>query len=275
MAFNITKEKIETSGSQLSGLEISYNEKYKGIIGTSPEMKKVFDKLEVVKNYETPVLINGESGTGKELLAAIIHYNSPRKNNLFVIQSCLAISGTLLGPILFGQENKGLLEIADGGTLFLDEIGDMCLDVQEKLLRVLESGTFYREGDTHQQDVNTRIIVSTNKNLKKLVEQGLFCKDLYSRLNILSLTIPTLRERKEDITILINHFLESYAEIHEVEKKDINQDVIRLLKAYQWPGNVRELKNVVERMIISSGNNKTIECKHAPEEIMNKDKVGQ
>ena len=253
-------------------------EEYKGIIGASPEMKKIFETLELIEKCESPVLIEGESGTGKELLAAIIHYNSPRKDNLFVIQNCSTISDELLNAMIFGQEEncfadnisgrRGLLEIADGGTLFLDEIGNIGTGLQEKLLSVLESGTFYREGSAEQQNVNTRIITSTNKGLKKQVDQGLFRKDLFYRINTLHLTMPTLRERKEDIGLLISHFLESHAEIHGVERKNINLDVIELLMSYKWPGNVRELKNVINRMIIISGKSGPIERKHVPKEIL-------
>jgi transcriptional regulator with PAS, ATPase and Fis domain len=277
LLYEMLCEKSEASRSQSSALEIVYNEKYKGIIGASPEIKKVFDTLESVEECEDPVLIEGESGTGKELLAATIHYNSPRRDKLFIMQNCSEFSNTLLCSELFGHEKgacagaisekEGLFEIADGGTLLLDKIGDMGIDTQVKLLRVLESGTFYRVGGTEQKNVNTRIIAATNKELKTQVERGLFRKDLFYRINTLHIIIPPLKERKEDITVLTDHFLQSYADIHDEEIKTINQNVAKSLMAYHWPGNVRELKNVVERMIILSGKKKLIEEKQLPSEI--------
>ncbi|MGR3219928.1 MAG: sigma 54-interacting transcriptional regulator [Candidatus Anammoxibacter sp.] len=258
-------------------LEKAYSNKYKGIISVSTEMKEVFDTLDLVENSESPVLIEGESGTGKELVAAAVHYNSPRRDQMFVIQNCSAFSDTLLSSELFGHEKgsftgaiadkKGLFEIADGGTLFLDEIGDMDIDVQSKLLRVLEGGTFYAVGGTVQKNVNVRIIAATNKELKKQIEKGLFREDLFFRINTMHITVPPLRKRKDDVLLLANHFVETHAEIHNSDKKELSQEVIEQLSGYDWPGNVRELKNLIERLIIISGSEKVITLAHLPKEM--------
>jgi len=271
-------EKEETIKKQAVLLEKIYNKKYNEIVGKCTAMKKVFDALEMIENSEGPVLIEGETGTGKELIAVAIHYNSHRKNKPYIIQNCSAFSDTLLNSELFGHEKgsftgaisdkKGLFEVADGGTLFLDEIGDTSPDIQAKLLRVLEKGTFYSIGGTEQKKVDVRIVAATNKELKKQVEKGLFRKDLFYRINTLYITIPPLRERKEDIPILIIHFLDNHAEIPDIGKREISPDVIEILMAYHWPGNVRELENMIERMITLSGKNKTIVRKHIPMEIM-------
>ncbi len=184
----------------------NYNEKYKGIIGVSQAMANAFDTLELIKNIESPVLIEGESGVGKELIAAAIHYNSLCKNKMFIIQNCSTFSDTLLSSELFGHEKgsftgaalekKGLFEIADGGTLFLDEVGDMSIEDQGKLLRVLENGTFYRVGGVDQKRVDVRIIAATNKELEKQVEKGLFRADLFYRINTIRINIPYLSCKK-------------------------------------------------------------------------------
>ncbi|MGR3318424.1 MAG: sigma 54-interacting transcriptional regulator [Candidatus Anammoxibacter sp.] len=230
--------------------------------------------IHVFANSENPVLIDGETGTGKEFVAAAVHYNSPRRDKIFVIQNCSAFSDILLSSDLFGHEKdsfkgaildkKGMFEIADGGTLFLDEIGDMNIDVQTKLLRVMEDGTFYTVGGTEQKKVNVRIITVTNKELEKQVEKGLFRKDLFYRINTMHITVPPLRERKDDILLLANYFIEIYAEILNSEKKELSQEVIEQLLEYKWPGNVRELKNFIDRLIIISGRERVIKLTHLP-----------
>lgn len=279
MAFyEILQEKEEIIKKQSVLLERAYNAKYKGIIGTSPKMKEIFDTLELIENSGTTILIDGESGTGKELLAAAIHYNSQRRDKMFVTQNCSAFSDTLLNSELFGHEKgsftgattekKGLFEIADGGTLFLDEVGDMKLDAQARLLRVMEDGSFFRVGGSEQRRVDVRILVATNKKLSEQVEKGLFRKDLYYRINTIHITLPPLRERREDIILLTNYFLASYSEMHSNEKKDLSQRVIEKFMLYPWPGNIRELRNIVERLVILSGKDMVIDLKHLPEEIM-------
>lgn len=273
----ILEEKNESTRKQTVLLDEMYRKKHKGIIGVSPAMKKVFDTLEFIERSESPVLIDGESGTGKELLAASVHYNSLRKEKMFVIQNCSAFTDTLLNSELFGHEKgsftgavsdkKGLFEIADKGTLFLDEIGDMHISIQAKLLRVLENGSFYRVGGTEQKKVNVRIIAATNKPLKELMEQGLFRKDLFYRINTIHITLPPLRERKEDILPLLDYFLDYFAITRGEAKKQMSPWTRKILQAYNWPGNVRELKNLIERLILFSGTSETIEPQHIPGEI--------
>ncbi|MDR4506084.1 MAG: sigma 54-interacting transcriptional regulator [Candidatus Scalindua sp.] len=255
---------------RVSMLNNTYQEKYKDIIGVSAVMKKVFHLLDLIENTEKPVLIEGETGTGKELLAAAIHYNSPRKDKVFIIQNCSAFNDALLTSELFGHEKgsftgaasekKGLFQIADGGTLFLDEIGEMNIESQAKLLRILENGSFYRLGGTKLVKVNVRIIAATNRKLEDMVKQGLFRKDLYYRINTLPIFVPPLRNRKEDIIPLVYHFLESYIKMQNLQTKEIDQDVFRMLVAYDWPGNIRELKNVVERLVIMSGEERSLKA---------------
>ncbi len=246
-------------------------------------MKSVFDTLglfeDLFENYESPVLIEGENGTGKELLSAVIHYKSPRKDGMFVIQDCSTFSDTLLSAELFGHEKgsftgsisdkRGLFESANGGTLLLDKIEEMDMETQAKLLRVLEDGMFYSVGGSELKKVDVRVITATNRDLKKLVEKGLFREDLFCRINAIHVVLPPLRERTGDIDRLANYFLKSHAERHNTEKKAIKPDVIELMKAHNWPGNIRELRDMIERLIILSGRDKTIERKHVPaEEIM-------
>lgn len=251
--------------------------KYSNIIGTSQAVKRILDTLELVESFDSPVLIEGESGTGKELIATNIHYNSSRKDKTFVVQNCSVFSDTLLNSELFGHERgsftgaisdkKGLFEIADGGTLFLDEIGDMNKEAQAKLLRVLEDGTFYRVGGTKPTRVDVRIIAATNKELKKQIELGLFRKDLFYRINTISVTLPPLKERREDIVFLINYFLEYYKKSPRDKRKEISHEVLEFLMAYDWPGNIRELKNLIERLIVFSAKERMINLHHLPREI--------
>ncbi len=250
----------------------SRNGKYKSIIGTSMPMKKIFNKLDLIENTESPVLITGETGTGKELIATAIHYNSVRKDKAFIIQNCSAFSDTILSSELFGHEKgaftgavsdkKGLFEIADGGTLFLDEIGDLSIEVQGKLLRALDNGTFYRVGSTVERAVDVRIITATNKDLSKMVEEGLFRRDLLFRINTLRIKIPPLRERRNDIEPLFFSFLEHYSDKKNLDEKWLNPDLIKILKQYDWKGNVRELRNIIESLVTMSGNCATIEPEH-------------
>lgn len=270
-------EKDDIIKRQTVLLERAYNNKYVGIVGKSHVMKEIFDILELVESSESPLLIEGESGTGKELLAAAVHYNSSRRHKMFVIQNCSAFNETLLCSELFGHEKgsftgaisdkKGLFELADGGTLFLDEIGDMDIGVQAKLLRVLEGGTFYSVGGTVPKRVNVRMIAATNKKLKHQVDRGLFRKDLFYRINTLQITMPPLRERKEDILILADYFAATYAEMHNRDMKVFHNEVLDYFSSYDWPGNIRELKNLVERLIVVSGKDELMELKHLPKEM--------
>ena len=278
MAFGeLLQEKEGVIQKQATVLHKARNGKYPCLVGNSQAMEKVFGLLDSIDRIESPVLIDGESGTGKELIAAAVHYNSVRKDKVFVLQNCAAFSETLLNSELFGHEKgaftgathgkKGLFEIADGGTLFLDEIGDMNKEAQARLLRVLEDKTFYSVGGVQLKKVDVRVIAATNKNLHAQVEQGMFRKDLYYRINVIHLKMPPLRERKEDVPLLADHFLESFAKLHKEEKKVLSREVIDMFLAYHWPGNIRELKNQIERLSVLSGKSTIIEKRLIPEEI--------
>ncbi len=230
------------------------------LITKSPVFKRVLDKAKSVAEYPVNVLIEGETGTGKSLLAKYIHYNSPRRNGPFVKVNCAAIPENLLEVELFGyvkgaftgaiKDKPGKVEIADEGTLFLDEIGDMPIYLQAKILNLVQNGEFERLGDTKTRRVNIRIIAATNKNLKELIKKGEFREDLYYRLNVVNLKLPPLRERSEDIPILLKHFLEKYSRIYNKRIKGFSPDAVKLLLNYKFPGNVRELENIVERALI-------------------------
>ncbi len=235
------------------------------VIGDSAEMKKVFALVKrVIDAGDTTILIQGESGTGKDVLAKAIHYNSARAERPYVNITCTAIPETLLESILFGHEKgaftdarsqkKGLMEDADGGTVFLDEIGDMTLYLQSKLLRFLEEKTFRRVGGNQDITVDVRIIAATNKDLKKLVREEKFREDLYFRLKVIPVHVPPLRDRKGDIPLLVEAFIEEYNQEFKKRVKGISPALMKRLEEYSWPGNVRELKNSIERaMILTTG----------------------
>jgi DNA-binding NtrC family response regulator len=233
---------------------------YEGIIGQSPAMKRLFQTLAKVIASEATVLIMGESGTGKELVARAIHREGPRKERPFIGINCAAIPENLLESELFGYEKGaftgavarriGKFEQADGGTLFLDEIGDMNLATQAKILRVLEERELVRLGAVNSVKINVRIIAATNKDLLEAVNAGSFREDLYYRLNVVPLLMPALRERKEDVPLLVKHFLLKYSEEYSKPMKSIPPQWLEMLKNYHWPGNVRELRNIVERIVV-------------------------
>ena len=235
---------------------------FDNIIGKSSKMVEVFKLISKVAATETTVLIVGESGTGKELVARAIHNNSPRKDNNFVVVDCLTLSPHLLESELFGHvkgsftgadtTKAGFFEVANGGTLFLDEIGDLSFDLQGKLLRVIQERKFVPVGGTEPKETDFRLIAATNKNLKKMVETGTFREDLFYRLYVVPIFIPPLRERKEDIPLLVEHFLKKFAEKHKRPKPQIKESTMKCLLNYDWPGNVRELENTIERALISS-----------------------
>ncbi|MDR4499774.1 MAG: sigma 54-interacting transcriptional regulator [Candidatus Scalindua sp.] len=265
-------------------IDLKHQGKYKNIFGTSIPMKEIINRLHLIENSESPVLILGETGTGKELIATAIHYNSVRKDKPFVIQNCSAFSDTILSSELFGHEKgaftgavsekKGIFEIANRGTLFLDEIGDLSINVQGKLLRVLENGTFYRVGGTVEREVDVRIITATNKNLLEMVEKGLFRRDLLFRINTIRIKIPPLRERRDDIKPLFFKFLIHYMKEKDIGKKILNPDLIKILIEHDWKGNVRELKNSVESLVTMSSKSATIEPEHLHLEGANTDPSG-
>jgi len=233
---------------------------FSNIIGNSGPMKQVYEQVAQVAHTNTTVLIRGESGTGKELIAHAIHYNSLRAKKPFIKVSCAALPETLIESELFGYEKgaftgaqvrkKGRFEMAEGGTLFLDEIGDLNLSTQVKLLRVLQEREFERLGGTETIKANVRLIAATNKDLEKAIAEGAFREDLYYRLNVFAIFVPPLRERKPDVLLLADYFLEKYALEHGKNIKRISTPAIDMLMSYHWPGNVRELENTVERAVL-------------------------
>ena len=234
------------------------------IIGESKSIKTVYELIEKVAQSEARVLITGESGTGKELVAHQIHERSLRQKFSFVEVNCAAIPAELIESELFGhikgsftsavKDRQGKFEAANGGTLFLDEIADMSLAAQAKVLRALEENKVQRVGSEKHITVDVRVIVATNKDLKKEIEKGSFREDLYHRLAVILIDVPTLSSRKDDIPLLVNHFLEIICKEQGIESKSFSKESISLLKEYNWSGNIRELRNVIERLIILGGN---------------------
>ncbi len=240
---------------------------YDAIIGRSQPMQELYRLLDRVVESESTVLIQGENGTGKELVARAIHYNSARKHRRFVVQNCSAFNDNLLDSELFGHkrgaftgaiaDKQGMFEVAHEGTFFLDEIGDMSPALQVKVLRVLQEGTFTAVGDTAPTQVDVRIIAATNRDLKRMVEDGEFREDLYYRIHVIHLVIPPLRERPEDVDLLCEHFLAKHARGRR--PKRLAEACRARLRAYHWPGNVRELENEIERMIVLSADDRVID----------------
>ncbi len=228
---------------------------YKKMIGKSRRMREVFHLLDKVTDSDVPVLIHGESGTGKELVARAIHFNGPRKGEPFISENCAAIPETLLESELFGYkkgsftgasaDKKGLFEAANGGTLFLDEIGDMPMPMQKKLLRVLQESEVRRVGGNRPIPIDVRILAASNQDLRKLCEEGRFREDLFYRLNVITVTLPPLRERREDVPLLVEHFLTEAARGGDV--RSVSEDAMKALERHGWPGNVRELRNEIQR----------------------------
>ncbi len=231
-----------------------------GIIGKSKNMKQIFHRIEKAATTDATVLISGESGTGKEIVARAIHYNSARRREPFVPINCTAIPDTLLESELFGHmkgaftgakdSRKGFFQIADGGTIFLDEIGDASLNMQSKLLRVLQNKEVRPVGSPQIQYVNTRIVVATHKDLTTMVKNGLFREDLYYRLNVIDCHVPALSERPEDIPALINYFAKKFSQEMNCRVPIFSDNVLEAFKCYSWPGNVRELENLIQRLVV-------------------------
>jgi len=246
---------------------------FSNIVGTSGPMRQAYEQVAQVAHTNTTVLIRGESGTGKELIAHAIHYNSARAKKPFVKVSCGALPDTLIESELFGYEKgaftgamaqkKGRFELAEGGTLFLDEIGDINLATQVKLLRVLQEREFERLGGTETIKVNVRLIAATNKELEKAIADHVFREDLFYRINVFTIFVPPLRERKSDLMLLADHFLEKYGREHGKNIKRISTPAIDMLMSYHWPGNVRELENTVERAVLVCDGN-VIHGHHLP-----------
>jgi len=235
---------------------------FEELVGKSPSMRRVYSLIQKLAQSKVSVLIRGESGTGKELVAWAIHKRSPWKKEKFVTVNCGALPESLLESEIFGHEKgsftgadsqkKGLFELADGGTIFLDEIGDLTLSVQMKLLRFLQSGEFNRVGGVNPIKVNVRTVSATNKPLEELMKEGDFREDLYYRVNAVSINLPPLRERKEDIPLLVEHFMKKYSREEKISPKKISSSILNTLYQYKWPGNVRELENLIRSALVLS-----------------------
>jgi DNA-binding NtrC family response regulator len=265
----VARAKAEEENIQLKrALKQRYN--FENIVGKSEPMLKIFDLVAQVAASRSTVLLQGESGTGKELIAKALHLHSPRRERPFVPVNTGSMPADLLESTLFGHvkgaftsaiaSKKGLFEVADKGTLFLDEIGTMSMDTQSKILRVLQDRRFIHLGGVQEIQVDVRIIAATNVDLRQLVREGKFREDLFYRLNVISIDLPPLRQRKEDIPLLVEHFLKKYSLENERPVRRIPPESLRPLINYSWPGNVRELENTIERaVVLSSGSDITID----------------
>src|SRR5712664_2097281 len=259
----VGRHRTEAENVQLKrAMKQRYN--FEHIVGKSEPMLKIFDLVAQVAPSRSTILLQGESGTGKELIAKAIHLNSARRDRPFVPVNTGSMPADLLESNLFGHvkgaftsaiaSKKGLFEVADRGTLFLDEIGTMSLDTQSKILRVLQDRKFMHLGGTQEMQVDVRIIAATNVDLRQMVREGRFREDLFYRLNVITIDLPPLRQRREDIPLLVQHFLKKYSEENERPRCRVSTEALRPLLTYPWPGNVRELENVIERaVVLSSG----------------------
>jgi DNA-binding NtrC family response regulator len=257
----VARQKAEEENIQLKrALKQRYN--FENIVGKSEPMLKIFDLVAQVSPSRSTVLLQGESGTGKELIAKAIHLNSTRRDKPFVPVNAGSTPPDLLESMLFGHvkgaftsavtSKKGLFEVADRGTLFLDEIGTMSVETQSKILRVLQDRKFMHLGGVQEVQVDVRIIAATNVDLRVMVKEGRFREDLFYRLNVICLELPPLRQRREDIPLLVQHFLQKYSEENELPRRRIVTEALRPLVSYSWPGNVRELENTIERAVVLS-----------------------
>jgi transcriptional regulator with PAS, ATPase and Fis domain len=290
----IVSEEVGTFHEEISKREARIHElshevgnkyRYHNLIGKSKRMQQIYHLLQKISNSESTILIQGENGTGKELVAKAIHYNSPRKDALFLAVNCSALNDNLLESELFGhvkgsftgaiKDKKGFFEVANGGTLFLDEIGDTSLTMQVKLLRVLQEGTFLPVGATVPKKVNVRVVAATNKNLKEMIAKGEFREDLYYRINVINVQLPALRERQEDIPILMDFFLEKRCAESGVPLKQFAKKTMEKMLDYPWPGNVRELENEIERLVVLSGEDKNITPEILNQRILDHGESGQ
>lgn len=257
--------------------ERSDNYHFNYIVGHSERMRKIFDLVALIARSDASVLIMGETGTGKEVVARAIHEQSMRASGPFHPLNCAAIANTILESEIFGYEQyaftdakkqkRGLLELAEGGTLFLDEIGEMPLDMQVKLLRVLETRSFFRLGGSKEVKINVRVLAATNRNLEQAMKDGLFRSDLFFRLTVFKIVLPPLRERPDDILLFASRFVEDFNKSLGRNVRRIAPEAQRLLLAYSWPGNIRELKNVIERAMILSNRDELLPG-HLPQEIV-------
>jgi len=257
------ENRIQELNNQLGG-----RYRYDSMIGKSKVMQDVYSLLDKIRGSESTVLIQGENGTGKELIAKAIHFNSARKEKIFLPINCAAFNDNLLESELFGhvkgsftgavKDRKGYFELADGGTLFMDEIGDVSPAMQVKLLRVLQDGSYTPVGGGEGRKTKVRVVCATNKDLKTMVEEGGFRQDLYYRLNVININVPPLRDRKEDMVLLAEHFLTKSAKEKSIETKILSKRTIEKLFDYNWPGNIRELENEMERVTVLAGSENRI-----------------
>lgn len=280
----IVKRALENSSLKRQNRELlnQLKKKYsfENIIGKSAPMKKVFEIVELVAPSRANVLIYGESGTGKEMIADAIHHNSPRRDKPYVKVHCAALPETLLESELFGHEKgaftgaimrkRGRFELASLGTIFLDEIGEISFKTQVKLLRVIQEREFERVGGEQSVKVDVRIISATNKNLKEEIERGNFREDLYYRLNVVSIHVPPLRDKKDDIPLMVHKFIEDFSRENNKEIEGITNGALKSLMSYKWPGNVRELRNVIESIVVLT-KSKVITEQDLPPDILSKD----
>ena len=260
----LERKKLHTEVEQLKGV-IKEKYSYENIVGKSNEMMDVFSMIFKVAASDSTVLISGESGTGKELVARAIHLNSRRKNRAFITINCGALPENIQESELFGhvrgaftgaiRDKRGLFQEANGGTLFLDEIGETAPSTQVKILRFLQDGEIRRVGDTEPLNVDVRLLAATNQDLSKAIAEGRFREDLFYRLNVIPIHMPPLRKRRDDIPLLINHFLDKYSEQAKKKIEAVSPEALKILTGYPWPGNVRELQNVVERAVILTNRN--------------------
>jgi DNA-binding NtrC family response regulator len=255
----LEQRRLSTENERLKS-ELSEKYSYANIIGKSESMRKIFDLIKQAAPSRSNILIFGESGTGKELVAKAIHHASPRARLAFVTVNSGSLPPELLESSLFGHmkgaftgaiaTKRGLFEVADGGSIFLDEIGNINLETQAKLLRVIQEKEFMRLGSVETVKVDVRIIAATNADLQKLMAEQRFREDLFYRLNVITITLPPLRRRREDIPLLVQHFLQKYSEENKRRVKEVTPDAMRLIMEHSWPGNVRELENTIERAVV-------------------------
>ena len=279
----VARRRAEEENEQLKrALKQRYN--FENIVGKSEPMLRIFDLVAQVAPSRTTVLVQGESGTGKELIAKAIHANSPRKDRPFVPVNTGSMPADLLESTLFGHvkgaftsaisSKKGLFEVADGGTIFMDEIGTMSLETQAKILRVLQDKKFMHLGGVHEIHVDVRVIAATNIDLKLMVREGRFREDLFYRLNVITVDLPPLRSRTEDIPLLVSHFLQKFAAENNKAPRQVSPEALRPIMDYGWPGNVRELENVIERAVVLS-NSPTIGIDLLPDHIVGRGSAGK
>lgn len=271
----LERHALTTENKQLRD-RLEIRTRFDHMVGESEPMQRVYSLVEMVADSDVTVLLTGESGTGKELVSRAIHHKSPRADGPFITMNCGALPDNLFESELFGYEKgaftgamatkMGRFELADGGTLLLDEVGELSLKSQVDFLRVLETKEFRRLGGTKLIKVDTRIIAATNRNLEEAVKQGDFREDLYYRLNVVPIRLPPLRDRADDIPLLVDRFLAECAAQHHREPKDVSREAMRLLRLYGWPGNIRQLRNLMERLVVTV-KDMMIQPEHLPEAI--------